>query len=212
MSYNLLGAIQHPAAYPTIYHVWNVIPVAGLGFGPSPITISEPVLWAQTSSCSLAAALKVSPAAISTYNMRATGIHVTHLLGPIGALTDNTQNIASHFKLEVVFFWDVIVLRTPLEIKNLGRHISLFKDYIRYTNHIDYSYTDYISIQTMLLVKALLTTSYSNTLLKYLLSLNYICSDLEVSSMWNQIQISRHTPDHKIQKKYLDILLLEPMG
>lgn len=73
MSYNLLGAIQHPAAYPTIYHVWNVIPVAGLGFGPSPITISEPVLWAQTSSCSLAAALKVSPAAISTYNMRATG-------------------------------------------------------------------------------------------------------------------------------------------
>lgn len=64
----------------------------------------------------------------------------------------------------------------------------------------------------MLLVKALLTTSYSNTLLKYLLSLNYICSDLEVSSMWNQIQISRHTPDHKIQKKYLDILLLEPMG
>jgi hypothetical protein len=59
------------------------LPVAGLGFNPSPTTISEPVLSAQTSSCSLAAALKVSPAAMSTFNMPASHSNVvTHALAP----------------------------------------------------------------------------------------------------------------------------------
>lgn len=68
----------------------------------------------------------------------------------------------------------------------------------------------------MLLAKALLTTSYSNTLLKYPLSLNYnyICSNLKVSSILCEVKFKAAAIPQitKIKKSYLDILLLEPMS
>lgn len=62
---------------------FRAIPDDALAFSPSPITISESVLSAHTSSCSLAAALNVSPAAISIWYNRKPGFTegITDILG-----------------------------------------------------------------------------------------------------------------------------------
>ncbi len=73
-----------------------ILPVAGLGFDPSPTTISEPVLSAQTSNCSLAAALKVSPAAMSTFNE--TTSHYNVVTHPVILEQDPKRNFLYRWK------------------------------------------------------------------------------------------------------------------
>lgn len=73
-----------------------ILPVAGLGFDPSPTTISEPVLSAQTSNCSLAAALKVSPAAMSTFNV--TTSHCNVVTHPVVLEQEAKRNFICRWK------------------------------------------------------------------------------------------------------------------